>query len=148
MSATKTDVSAWLRLETPKHLDLLTKLRETLTAALTLRQEPDADGELRAIPPDLNDNGSPNRDWCRGFTEYRRGYETLLQEERERAKLLVMAQSKGQTPLTDEEYEQELRQLGVEALSQVDDAVITAELERRGMTVQQALDVGEAQTER
>lgn len=141
MTTKKLDVSAWLRLETPRHLELLTKIRETVTAALTPRTEYDADGRANVIPADLNDNGSPARDWCRAYQEYRRGYETLLVEERERAKILVLAQRAGQTPLTDEEYETEMRKLGLEAVREMDDAELQEEIRRRGLT-QQQLDPG------
>ncbi len=133
----KTDVSAWLRLETPHHLNLLTKLRETITAALTVRTELDADGKPMVTQPDLNEQGTPARDWCRAYKEYRSGFEALLSEERERAKLLVMAQRAGQTPLTDEEYEREMRQLGMDAVREMDDSEIAAEIARRGLTPQQ-----------
>lgn len=136
----KTDVSAWLRLETPHHLNLLTKLRETITAALTPRIELDADGKPSPIPPDLNEQGTPARDWCRAYKEYRSGFEALLSEERERAKLLVMAQRAGQTPLTDEEYEREMRQLGLDAVREMDDSAIAAEIARRGLTPAQLVD--------
>lgn len=130
----KPDVSTWLRGETPHHLELLTKLRETITASLSARVELDGDGRKQVIPADVNDRGTPNRDWCRAYGQYRSGYETLLSEERERAKLLVLAQRGGQAPMTDEEYEREMRQLGLDAVRELDDATIARELERRGLT--------------
>lgn len=135
----KSDVSTWLRRETPQHLSLLTKLRETITSALTLRTNYDADGKPTVTEPDLNERGTPARDWCRAYKEYRGGFESLLSEERERAKLLLLAQRSGQSPLTDEEYEAEMRSLGVEAVRELDDGALAAELQRRGLTTQQLI---------
>lgn len=78
-------VTAWLLRETPKHLRLLSKLRRQCEEALTLRaDEPDADGNPRFIQPDLNDSGTPTRDWCRAFARYQHGFDTLIVEQRER----------------------------------------------------------------
>lgn len=145
--AKRTDVSAWLRSETPKHVELLTKLRETITASLSTRIEQDADGAPHVIPADVNENGTPTRDWCRAYAQYRSGYETLLQEERERAKLSLMAQrSGGQEPLTDEEYEREMRQLGLDAVRQLDTGDLASEFLRRGMSL--PVDTGHDERER
>lgn len=135
----KTDVSAWLRSETPEHLSLLTKLRETITASLSARTELDGDGKKQVIPADLNEHGTPTRDWCRAYQQYRGGYEMLLAEERERAKLLVLANAKGQQTLTDEEYEREMRALGLEAVRELDASTLAAEIARRGLTPQQLI---------
>lgn len=77
-------VTAWLLRETPKHLRLLSKLRRQCEEALTVRFEADADGNQRAVPPDLNDSGTPTRDWCRAFARYQHGFDTLITEQRER----------------------------------------------------------------
>lgn len=135
----KTDVSAWLRSETPEHLSLLTKLRETITASLSARTELDGDGRPQVIPADLNEHGTPTRDWCRAYQQYRGGYEMLLAEERERAKLLVLANAKGQQTLTDEEYEREMRALGLEAVRELDASTLAEEIARRGLTPQQLI---------
>lgn len=142
----RTDVSAWLRNETPKHLDLLTKLRETITASLSPQREEDADGKVLIIPADLNEFGTPTRDWCRAYAQYRAGYETLLQEERERAKLALIAQRGGQTPLSEEEYESEMRQLGLEAMRELDTGDLASEFLRRGMSA--PVDTGQDERER
>lgn len=138
----RTDVSAWLRSETPMHVELLTKLREMITASLTARVEMDADGRPMVIPADVEPSGTPTRDWCRAYQRYQHGYETLLQEERERAKLSLMAQRGGaQEPLSDEEYEREMRQLGLEAVRELDTGDLASEFLRRGMSL--PVDVGQ-----
>lgn len=142
----KTDVSAWLRGETPKHLELLTKLREQITLALSPRVELDADDKPMVVPADLNDCGTPTRDWCRAYQRYQHGYETLLQEERERAKLALMASRTGQSPLTDEEYETEMRQLGLEAVRELETGDLASEFLRRGMAL--PVDTGGDERER
>jgi hypothetical protein len=130
----KVDVSQWLRGETPKHTELLTKLRETITASLSPRTEYDGDGKPTVTPADINEAGTPTRDWCRAYAQYRGGYEMLLAEERERAKLLVMAQRSGQQPLSDEEYQREMRLMGLEAVRELDVGQLAEEIQRRGLT--------------
>lgn len=135
MSGTKgspTDAASWLRRETPKHLDLLTKLRETLEQTLTTRVVRDADGGDLVIPADLNENGTPTRAWCRVLARYQAGWNAVMGRELEFRKLQILASRiPGQQPLTDEEYEREMAEIGREALGQLDDGEIAAELIRR-----------------
>lgn len=112
-------VSTWLRGETPELLSLLTKLRTRLERRLEASKNPDA---------------VPDRDWCRGFQRYQTGYAALLAEERERAKLALMARLKGQGKvLTDEEYEAGIRELALESLGSLPAEDLARELERRGL---------------
>lgn len=86
---------------------------------------------------DANGDGSmtPSRNWCRAFANYQTGYHGLLVEERERAKLSLLAKRAGQASLTDEEYELELRQLAIEALKELPIADLASEFLARGMTL-------------
>ena len=118
--------SDWLRLETPEHLRLLTRLRNRLAETLDTDLAHDADGVTR---------GTPSRDWCRAYARYHQGYATLLVEERERAKLVLLARRSGQVSLTDDEYELELRKLKSEALGELSTADLASEFLRRGMAL-------------
>lgn len=114
------NVSDWLRSETPRHLQLLSKLREELE---------------ESIKSDLNELGTPSRDWCRAFARYQQGYIGLLVEERERAKLSLLAKRAGAATLTDEEYEVEMRQLAKESIKELSTADLAAEFLNRGMAM-------------
>jgi|SRR5262245_864551 len=130
-----TDAASWLRRETPKHLDLLTKLREKLEVSLTTRNEDDADGNTLVVPADLNDAGTPTRDWCRAFNRYQYGWSELMQRELEFRKLALLASKQGSAPLTDDEYEREMRELGREAVQQLDTGDLVDEFMRRGLAI-------------
>ena len=119
-------VSDWLRSETPKHLTLLSKLRERLETSLLTDEATDEDGVS---------TGVPSRDWCRAAKTYQTGYQAMLVEERERAKLSVMARRLGNQPLTDEEYEREMRQLGLDAIKELPTAELAREFLARGMAM-------------
>lgn len=114
--ATKQEVSAWLREETPEHMDLMTKLRLRI---------------VQTLDSDITEGGSPSRDWCRSLQRYQASFVALMTEERERIKLRLMLDKSGQATLTDAEYEQELQQLAIESLSTVAPDVLKSELERR-----------------
>lgn len=142
----KGSVRDWLSRETPKHLGLLTKLREKLEVSLDDRVDRDPNGVPRTndmgqpiiIPGDLNDRGTPSRDWCRGYGRYQSGYNTLLMEERERWKLRLQAQQAGLGEelgqLSDSEFDAQMKELALEALRQLPEGELNAELERRRMT--------------
>lgn len=121
-------VSDWLRSETPKHLVLLTQLRKQLE-------------ESREA--DRNEDGTPTRDWCRAFARYQQGYTNLLVEERERAKLALLAKRAGAATLTDEEYELEMRQLAKEAVKELSTSELAAEFLNRGMNIPVVSDEGD-----
>lgn len=125
----------WLRRETPKHTDLLTKLRERLEKSLDSRIEYDADGQRMVIPADTTPAGTPDREWCRAFQRYSTGYTTILAEERERVKLTMMAKTAGMATLSDEDYEREMLALGREAVKELSASDLEAELKRRGIAL-------------
>ena len=129
-------VNEWLRSEAPHHMELLSRLREKLERSLESQVEEDADGRQLVVPADVNESGTPSRDWCRAFQRYSGAYSTLLVEERERAKLALMAKMKGgEAPMTDEEYEAEMRNLAREALAELTTDELHREFLRRGMTI-------------
>lgn len=70
---------------------------------------------LEALPTDQNENGSPARDWCRGYQRYQTGIKDLLSEQREALRLRYELKLEGKQ-LTDEEYRAELLDLGKETL--------------------------------
>jgi len=114
--ATPKDVQSWLREETPEHLALMSRLREQLASTMAT---------------DVNEKGTPTRDWARALGRYQLSYTTLLQEERERIKLRILMAKTGEGGLTDEEYEQEIEQLAVESLGRLPADALQRELERR-----------------
>lgn len=132
-------VDQWLRHETPKHLDLLSKLRRQLEQSLTDRPgEPDGDGRPTTIYADVNESGTPTRDWCRVAQRYQTAYFGILAEQREHTKLRIMIQQSSNQVLTDEEYDDEIQQLGKEAVRELSVEDLQREFLRRGM----ALPVG------
>jgi hypothetical protein len=119
-------VSDWLRSETPGHLTLLTRLRERLENSIETDVCVDETGAEKQ---------TPSRDWCRAFARYQHSYLNLLVEERERAKLKLLAQRSGQGTLTDEEYAAEIKQLGEEVLAELSTADLAKEFLKRGMSL-------------
>lgn len=120
-------VNKWLRDETGKHTGLLEKLRSRLEIGLNGREDEEGDGELTR-------GGVPNRHWCRAYGKYQAGLSQLLIEERERAKLQLMAKVKGAGQvLTDEEFEVGMRDLGIAALQSLSDADLLEALSKRGL---------------
>lgn len=110
------DVHGWLRSESPKHLELLTKLREKLAESVAV---------------DVNKHGTPSRDWNRSYHSYQAGFTALITEERERVKLRLMATKRGEELLSDDEYAAGLKELASESLATLPDAELHAELARR-----------------
>lgn len=126
-------VNRWLRNETPKHMQLLSKLRERLELSLEPQVSEDADGRRSVVAADVGPSGTPTRDWCRAFARYQAGYATLISEEREKTKLQLLAKANGGSGMTDEEYESELGQLIAEGLRQLSVEELAKEFLRRGM---------------
>jgi hypothetical protein len=88
------------------------------------------------IAKDVNEAGTPSRDWCRSLGHYRGGVQSLLAEQRERSKLQLMAQQQsGGRVLTDDEYTAEMRQLSLESVKQLSDDELEAEIRQRGLKV-------------
>lgn len=130
-------VREWLARETPENLDLLTRLRERLDQTLDERPDFELDGSPRInaagrqmmLPADVNDYGTPSRDWCRAYQRYQAGYQVVLEGEMKTAQLTPDAQR-----ISAEEFDSELRKLALEALRQLPDGEIQAELARRHKT--------------
>ena len=116
----RSDFEGRLKSESERFLRLLETLGEKLK---------------RTLVTDCNEGGSPSRDWARSFGHYSQGVRGLLDEQRERVKLKLMAGKVGQAPLTDEEYEAGLRELGLEHVKQLSTADLAAELAARGLTM-------------
>jgi hypothetical protein len=114
------DVSTWLRRTMGEHTALLDRMRGALQ---------------RNLPPDQG--ALPDRDWCRVYGLYQAGYNALLAEERERAKLQLMARVRnaGAEPMTDEELAEAARQIAIDELKQLPAADLASELARRGIVV-------------
>lgn len=136
----KRSVNEWLRLETRANLELLTKLRQKLEASL--EYQPDIDPKTNEqryndndqpmwLEPDLNEHGTPSRDWCRAYARYHNGWSTVLIEERERYKMRLVAHKMGFEELSDDDFENGLRELANEALHQMTPEQLEAELARR-----------------
>jgi hypothetical protein len=119
MSSTPADFDGRLKAESLRYMALLERLGAKLTGSLAA---------------DCNDVGTPSRDWARSFGHYSGGVRGLLGEQRERAKLKLLAGKAGQQPLSDEEYEAELRQLAIETVRELPESELQAELARRGVT--------------
>lgn len=140
----KRTVNEWLRTETQRNLSLLTKLREKLEASLEERPDIDpgtgiqrvnGDGKPMWIEADLNERGTPSRDWCRGYARYHGGYTAILVEERERYKLRLVAHRLGLEELSDDEFERGLEELATEALNNMTPEQLEAVLARRRQAV-------------
>lgn len=125
-------VTNWIARETPKHTALLTKLRQKLESTLDERREQDEDGTVRYVKADVNEFGTPSRDWCRAYQRYQNGHFQLLAEQREQLKLQLMARRGGQEPLTDEEYAAGMRELAHDALRELSTDELAKEFLRRG----------------
>lgn len=114
------DFEGRLKAESERYMALLEKLGEKLT---------------RTLAVDCNDAGTPSRDWARSFGHYSGGIRGMLGEQRERVKLQIMAGKAGQVPMSDDELEQGIKQLQLEAVRELPEQELRAELERRGAYV-------------
>lgn len=115
------DVSSWLRRETPEHMALVTKLRERLQSTLDT---------------DVNEFNTPSRDWCRAMQRYQHTYQMLENAERERWKLRLALKRAGEPILDDDEYNGALQELALEALGTLPVDALLKEIERRGLLAQ------------
>ena len=114
------DFEGRLRAESERYMDLLERLGAKLS---------------RTLEADVNEHGTPSRDWARSYGNYSQGLRGLLEEQRERIKLRLMAGKMGQAPLTDEEYEAGLRELALERVKELSTADLAGELAARGLTM-------------
>jgi hypothetical protein len=140
----KRSVNEWLRTETQSNLSLLTKLRQKLEASLEERPDVDPgtglqrvndDGKPMWLEADLNDRGTPSRDWCRGYARYHGGYTAILVEERERYRLRLLAHRAGFEEMSDDEFDRGLEELANEALNNMTPEQLEAVLARRRQAV-------------
>lgn len=113
------DFEGRLRAESERYMGLLEELGAKLK---------------RTLASDSNEYGTPSRDWSRSFGHYSGGVRGLLSEQRERAKLKILAGRTGQAMLTDEEYDREMQQLRLETVHELTEQELTSELVRRGLT--------------
>lgn len=114
------DLETRLRVQSERYLGILERLGERL---------------MQTMSVDVNEAGTPTRDFNRSLANYSKGMLGLLQEQRERTKLKLLAGKTGQVPLTDEEYAAEMAQLGLQAVRELPEKELRAELERRGVRV-------------
>ena len=133
-------VDQWIRRETPKHAELLSKMRAKLEASLEER----VDEHGFTVLPDLTPAGTPNRDWCRAFARYATGFANVLGQQLEREKMRLLAKRAGMATLTDDEYEREMIELGREAVKELPTADLAEELMRRGLTLPSADNLTES----
>lgn len=126
-----TQLSRWVQGEMMEHASLLTRMRERLVAGLEERQDVDRDGKPYVIPADVTPAGVPNGDWCRAYTGYRDGFKILMEEQRKRDEMVLMARNKSQTPMTDEEYTESMATLMTEAVALASDDQLRAEMAKR-----------------
>jgi hypothetical protein len=110
-----------LMAESERYLALLEKLGKKL---------------VDTMDADINEFGTPSRDWNRSATNYGQGLRGLLAEQRERQKLLAGNKDE----LTEEEYQQGLAELQLEQLQQAPEDIVSAELARRGLKVEHIED--------
>lgn len=112
------DFTGRLAAESERYLALLEKLGAKLSTTLDI---------------EVTDKGTPNRDWARSFGHYSTGMRGLIAEQRERQKLALLAGKRD--ALSDEQYQLELEQLGLETLAKLPEDTLSAELEKRGIKV-------------
>lgn len=127
MADNRSKISEWLRQRTPQHLELLDKMRDSL---------------MRHLPV----VGVPDREWAKVCGLYLNSWNAMSAEEREKAKLALMARlkSNGQV-LTDEEFEAGMRDLALQAVKELSTADLAQELMRRGLTLPSVPGDGDAQ---
>ena len=110
-------MAQFLRKEAEQQSALLEGLRTRLIAALGKQADPAA---------------LPDKDWCRVARLYQDGYRMLANLELEAAKLRLLADPHGtQQPMSDDEFNAKLAELGRQAVQGLSDEELTAELQRR-----------------
>ena len=108
-----------LATETTRCLDLLERLGTRLQAT---------------IVEDVNENGTPTRDWCRAYGQYRGTVKDLLAEQREAIRLRHLIKT-GEEPLDEVSYQRELVELGKEAIAAMTREDLADSLKARKLTV-------------
>jgi len=117
-------MAQFLRKEAEQQAALLEGLRTRLIAQL------ERQGKLDAA-------ALPDKDWCRVARLYQEGYRALASLELETAKVQLLAEraARDRPPMTDEEYAQEMADLGRDAVKALPDDELRAELARRGLAL-------------
>lgn len=128
-----TILSRWVRKETLPHAEMLTRLRERLTASLERRIVKDRWGVDEELPAEIEPSGAPTRNWCRGYVAYKDGFKVLLEEQRHRDQMVLMARNKSSTPMSEEEYAEGMASMMAEAVAMLSVEDLQAELARRGI---------------
>lgn len=111
------EITKWLRDMSRGHMEMLSKMQRALA---------------KEFKEEHLEQPEPDRAWCRVYRLYQDGLHFLITEQREQAKLTMLAKRAGMSSLTDDEYSTELVELGREAVRELSDEEIDAELRRRG----------------
>lgn len=136
MSARVPDARLWMAKALPKHTELVDKLRERLWVALDPQRIVDErTGEVSYVPAETNTSGLPNTEWRATFRRYSAAFNVLLVEDREGMKVQLLAKRAGMATLSPEEFEREMIELGREAVREISDEEIAAEIRRRGLAL-------------
>jgi hypothetical protein len=81
---------------------------------------------------DPRSTAPPSRDWVRAMAMYLDGYRVLAQLELEHAKVRILADRAGhKPPMTDEEFQARLEELGRQAIGALSAEELEAELARK-----------------
>lgn len=119
MSADQSGLATRLATETTRCLDLLERLGSRLQ---------------QTIAEDINENGTPTRDWCRAYGQYRGTVKDLLSEQREAIRLRHLIKT-GDEPLDELSYQRELLELGKESIATMTKDELAEVLKQRRLTV-------------
>lgn len=84
---------------------------------------------------DVNEAGTPSRDWARCYSNYRQGLLSLVTERRESQRLALAAQAQGTPVLSDAEYEAQLRLLAADAVREMPADELAPVLAERGIVL-------------
>ena len=111
-------MAQFLRKESEQQAELLEGLRQRLIANLARMPDPGA---------------LPDKDWCRVARLYQEGFRALANLELEAAKVQLLAERAGTKaePLTDEQFAEQMAELGRQAMAGLSDDELLAEMNRR-----------------
>lgn len=118
------DISPRLEVEAAKLMTTLEMLGDRLRSTMTV---------------DVNEAGTPTRDWCRSLGHYRGGMQNLLAERREMRKLALMErlqETKQAHVFTEEAFAAEMKELRDYVARDLSDTELELEIKRRGIKVE------------
>lgn len=121
--ASSSAIAAWLRERSVKHLELLGKMQDRLLDGMPSKSGAGTDGEQRIAW----------KAWCRVYALYQAGFQSLRNEQFEAYKITLLTAKSGAAPLSYEDYQRELAELGADAVKALSDDAIRAEAARRGI---------------